>query len=154
MGAMSGDLVRAETVERDARIVEGILHLRYVPLGYVQVNVTRVERLPDSYTLVLTTLSQWASARLVPSNEFGLGGALSVRGYDERIVNGDDGVSGQLELRTPPRHLLDQIPDSTQALIFLDAGRAWQHNLLPGETDNTLSSVGPGLRMTNSSRAR
>ena len=39
MGAMSGDLVRAETVERDARIVEGILHLRYVPLGYVQVNV-------------------------------------------------------------------------------------------------------------------
>jgi len=49
---------------------------------------------------------------------------------------------------TPPRHLLDQIPDSTQALIFLDAGRAWQHNLLPGETDNTLSSVGPGLRMT------
>jgi len=116
--------------------------------GYVQVNVTRVERLPDSYTLVLTTLSQWASARLVPSNEFGLGGALSVRGYDERIVNGDDGVSGQLELRTPPRHLLDQIPDSTQALIFLDAGRAWQHNLLPGETDNTLSSVGPGLRMT------
>jgi hypothetical protein len=36
----SGDLVRALTANRDAKAVEGILHLRYIPgLDYVQVNV-------------------------------------------------------------------------------------------------------------------
>jgi hypothetical protein len=40
MGARSGDLVRARTSDRAAEVVEGILHLRLVPmLGYVQVNV-------------------------------------------------------------------------------------------------------------------
>jgi hypothetical protein len=39
-GPMSGDLVRARTSDRDAVVVEGVLHLRYVPmLHYVQVAV-------------------------------------------------------------------------------------------------------------------
>jgi hemolysin activation/secretion protein len=30
--------------------------------------------------------------------------------------------------------------------VFVDAGRDWQHDLQPGETEDTLVSAGPGLR--------
>ncbi len=114
---------------------------------YVQASFARIERLPNKYTLMLTTLSQWSSGRLLPSEQFGLGGGASVRGYDERLANGDDGVSGQLELRTPNLHLLGKIPDKTQFLVFVDGGRDWQHNRIPGEFDYTFASAGPGIRL-------
>jgi hypothetical protein len=45
-GPRTGDWVRALGVERDAGVIEGALHLRYVPsLDYVQVNVNRDGRL-------------------------------------------------------------------------------------------------------------
>jgi len=115
---------------------------------YFQASLARVQKLPSDYTLVLSALGQVSSARLLPNDEFGLGGADSVRGYDERLVNGDNGVSAQLELRTPSRHLLGGIPDKTQALIFLDAGSDWQHDIQPTEANYSLAGAGPGLRMT------
>jgi hemolysin activation/secretion protein len=115
--------------------------------GYVLAGFSRLERLPGDFTGVLTGSAQWSSARLLPSEQFGLGGEDSVRGYDERIVNGDGGISAQLEVRSPSLHLLRRIPDQTQALVFIDAGRDWQHGLQPGETEDTLVSAGPGLRV-------
>jgi hemolysin activation/secretion protein len=115
---------------------------------YIQLNLRRIERLPADFTAVLSILGQGSSARLLPIDQFGMGGALSVRGYDERIVNGDDGVSAQLEFRTPSRHLLNGIPDQTQALVFVDAGRDWERDPIPGEVDKTLAGAGPGLRMS------
>jgi hemolysin activation/secretion protein len=115
--------------------------------GYVQASFSRLEQLPGDFTAVLTGLGQWSSARLLPSEQLGLGGEGSVRGYDERILNGDDGITAQLELRTPSRHLLGRVPDQTQALVFVDAGRDWQHDVQPGETEDTLVSAGPGLRV-------
>jgi hemolysin activation/secretion protein len=114
---------------------------------YFQASFARLERLPDGYTLSLATLGQFSSYRLLPSEQFGLGGAASVRGYDERIVNGDGGISEQLELRTPSRHLLGKIPDNTQFLIFFDAGRDWVHDPIAGEGDFTFVSAGPGVRL-------
>jgi len=114
---------------------------------YYQFNFARIERLPSNYSLVLTALAQWSPDRLAPSEQFGEGGAASVRGYDERIFNGDDGISAQLELRSPSRHLLGAIPDKTQFLLFVDAGRDWQQHAIAGETDNTLCGAGPGLRL-------
>ena len=115
--------------------------------GYLQAAFSRLERLPGDFTAALSGSGQWSSARLLATEQFGLGGEDSVRGYDERIVNGDDGVSAQLELRTPGRHLLGPIPDQCQALVFIVAGRDWQHDLQAGETENTLVSAGPGLRI-------
>ena len=114
---------------------------------YVQASFARIQRLPRQYTLMLTTVGQLSSARLLPSEQFGLGGAASVRGYDERLANGDDGISGQLELRTPSLHLLGKVPDKTQFIAFIDGGRDWQRNPVPGEKDYTFASAGPGLRL-------
>jgi hemolysin activation/secretion protein len=115
--------------------------------AYIRASFSRLQRAFGDFTVALSALGQWSSARLLPIEQFGLGGEDSVRGYDDRVVNGDDGISAQLELRTPSRHLLDGIPDQTQALIFVDAGRDWQHDLQLGGTENTLVSAGPGLRV-------
>jgi hemolysin activation/secretion protein len=115
--------------------------------GYVQASLSRLERLPGGFTADLSGVGQWSSARLLPTEQIGLGGADSVRGYDERLLNGDDGITAQLELRTPGRHLLGRIPDQSQALIFVDGGRDWQHDLQPHEIEATLLSAGPGLRL-------
>ena len=115
--------------------------------AYLRANFSRLQRVFGDFTVAFSALGQWSSARLLPIEQFGLGGEDSVRGYDDRVVNGDDGISAQLELRTPSRHLLDGIPDQTQALIFVDAGRDWQHDLQSGDTENTLVSAGPGLRV-------
>jgi hemolysin activation/secretion protein len=113
---------------------------------YVRASFSRLQRVFGDFTVALSTQGQWSSARLLPIEQFGLGGEDSVRGYDDRVVNGDDGISAQLELRTPSRQLFEGIADQTQALIFVDAGRDWQHDLQQGGTENTLVSAGPGLR--------
>ncbi len=115
--------------------------------GYLLASLSRIERLPGGFTVALSGSGQWSSARLLATEQFGLGGADSVRGYDDRLLNGDDGISAQLELRTPSRHLLGRIPDQSQALVFVDAGRDWEHDLQPHETEATLLSAGPGLRL-------
>jgi hemolysin activation/secretion protein len=114
---------------------------------YLQATFARLERLPHDYTLSLTALGQFSTDRLLPSEQFGLGGAASVRGYDERIVNGDGGISEQLELRSPSLHLLCKVPDRTRFLVFFDAGRDWVRDPISGERDYTFAAAGPGMRM-------
>jgi hemolysin activation/secretion protein len=115
--------------------------------GYLLASVSRLQRLPQGFTAVLSALGQWSSARLLATEQFGLGGEDSVRGYDDRLLNGDDGISAQLELRSPGRHLLGRIPDQSQALVFVDGGRDWQNDARPNETEATLLSAGIGVRL-------
>lgn len=85
--------------------------------------------------------AQLAPRPLIAGEQFGIGGAATLRGFDEREVTGDRGVSGNLELISPP------LIDSLRALAFIDAGRTI--TLSPqapqiGHAD--VGSVGAGLR--------
>ena len=85
--------------------------------------------------------SQYSDERLIPGEQFGVGGANSVRGYDDRIVAGDSGLAASLEVWSPP------IKYNVQAIGFIDAGYEDIHHPLPGETENDdLYGVGLGLR--------
>ncbi|MFC0168153.1 ShlB/FhaC/HecB family hemolysin secretion/activation protein [Pseudoduganella danionis] len=95
-----------------------------------------------------TVNGQYSSSTLIPSEQFGAGGAASVRGYDERTAAGDRGLGVNLELMTP--ELLPSADGarrrhSLRTLLFYDA--AWLRN-----SDNSplaashLASVGLGLR--------
>lgn len=44
---------------------------------------------------------QWSEKPLVSAEQFGAGGANSVRGYPERVLSGDSGAVASLELRAP-----------------------------------------------------
>ncbi len=94
---------------------------------------------------------QYTNNPLVPGEQFGLGGASSVRGFDERVIADDKGYSGSVEIYTPDLGRLAGISTTQcRALVFYDMGHISEINPLPGETANsTISSVGPGVRITD-----
>ncbi|MBT5612316.1 MAG: hypothetical protein HOJ57_40640, partial [Lentisphaerae bacterium] len=64
--------------------------------------LARFQRVPRSNWTVFAKLDgQYSSDVLIPALQKTVGGADSVRGYREREVGGDSGVTGTLELRTP-----------------------------------------------------
>jgi hemolysin activation/secretion protein len=93
---------------------------------------------------------QWTRDLLVPGEQFGIGGADSVRGFGERAVAGDTGVRGSLELLTP--NLAGALGFDnfvTRLLIFADAGEVRQNQPQPGELQRDgIASYGLGLRMS------
>jgi hemolysin activation/secretion protein len=89
---------------------------------------------------------QWTPNTLLPSEELGLGGDSSVRGYEPYVVLGDRGWSLQTELRTPPLGF-GATNTALQPFLFVDAGHAWNRINEPAEQSNgSLVSVGAGLR--------
>jgi hemolysin activation/secretion protein len=112
----------------------------------------RLTKLPDDWTLVLRGTVQTSNANLMPSEQLGFGGYDTVRGYDEREVNADDGYIFTTELRTPSISFGELfgsqvVKDQLQFLGFWDYGAAHDHTLLAGEPSETpLSSLGFGLR--------
>ena len=94
--------------------------------------------------------TQWTKQALVAGEEFGLGGAVSVRGYEERELVGDKGLAFSLEV-TGPEWLTRKTQDegSLRPFGFVDAG-AVANNLdapckVDGGTRCSLSSAGLGL---------
>ncbi len=87
---------------------------------------------------------------LVGPEQFGIGGANSVRGFLERELAGDRGHSGSVELYTPDLSPLAGWKDwSLRLLAFYDIGRTSRVNPQPGEqVHNGIASAGIGLRMT------
>ncbi len=114
----------------------------------------RLTRLPEDWSLILRGTVQSSNANLAPSEQLGLGGYDTVRGYDEREVNTDDGFIFTTEVRTPTISFgelggCSAFKDELQFLGFWDYGDGSNHNPLPGETNEIpLSSVGAGLRYT------
>ncbi|MDT8989509.1 ShlB/FhaC/HecB family hemolysin secretion/activation protein [Curvibacter sp. APW13] len=89
------------------------------------------------------TQFQLTSDALISGEQFGLGGASSVRGTSERPISGDSGVFASLELSTP------ELTPGLRLVGFLDAGILASNNTdkvtTKASTDG-LSSVGLGLR--------
>jgi hemolysin activation/secretion protein len=112
----------------------------------------RLTKLPEDWTLVLRGTIQTSNANLMPSEQLGFGGYDTVRGYDEREVNADDGYIFTTELRTPTISFGELfrsqvVKDQLQFLAFWDYGAAHDHILLAGEPSETpLSSLGFGVR--------
>jgi hemolysin activation/secretion protein len=129
--------------------------------GYVYdtISLQRVTRLPENFSLILRGTLQFSDSNLTPSEQLGYGGYDTVRGYDEREVNADEGYIFTTELRTPPVSFGEifgcpEWQDQLQFLAFWDSGSAHNHTPLPGETDEIgLSSVGGGVRYTINSYA-
>lgn len=85
---------------------------------------------------------QYSPDALISGEQFGLGGASSVRGTSERPIAGDSGVLVSTELTSP------ELMSGLRLVGFVDAG--WLNNNLSGGTvkgdKDGLSSVGLGLR--------
>lgn len=89
---------------------------------------------------------QYTRDVLVPGEQFGIGGATSVRGFIERELANDNGYRGSLEFYTPDFGKLADIDKaSLRALVFYDFGHTScnQPCVTPGAS---ISSIGAGLR--------
>ncbi|MDB6122850.1 MAG: peptide transporter [Pedosphaera sp.] len=120
---------------------------------YFRLSAQRVTRLPWDFSWVIKAIGQASNARLLPSEQLGVGGYSTVRGYDERLVNGDDGWLISNELRSPAikagRFIPNQEANYLQLLAFLDYGGIHTLDRVASDPkDVSLASVGPGLRFT------
>ena len=85
---------------------------------------------------------------LISGEQFGVGGATSVRGTNERPISGDSGLSASMELTSP------ELGAGLRAIVFLDGGWIHNHNALVNPSkpsSDQLVSVGLGLRYTSGS---
>ena len=120
---------------------------------YGKFNLNRTFLLPYKFTVSGNFNGQLASTPLMPTEQYGLGGYNTVRGYDERSANGDNAYVFNVELRTPPGSIFkifgnQEVDDSFQFLGFFDYGFVGNIKPVAGTPEQTvyLMSVGPGLR--------
>ncbi|WP_428481115.1 ShlB/FhaC/HecB family hemolysin secretion/activation protein [Pyruvatibacter mobilis] len=101
----------------------------------------------DWLSLTLSGRAQRATGPLVSSEEFSLGGARYGRGYEYGELTGDDGIAGSVELTLAPDLSLG--PVTGPALyLFYDTGAIWNRNIVFGDSRQSLSSAGAGIRLT------
>lgn len=97
----------------------------------------------SGWLLSARTQFQWSPDALISGEQFGIGGASSVRGSAERPISGDSGLFASLEASRP------FMAPGLRAVGFLDAG--WLNNREPGLNaskpgSDQLLSAGLGLR--------
>jgi len=97
---------------------------------------------PDTLFLVKGDF-QWAADSLVPLEQFGLGGQLSVRGYRQDALLTDNGLLFSAEFRVPILRAA-KIGGVLQLAPFIDVGKGWNVNE-ENPSPNTLVGTGLGL---------
>lgn len=119
---------------------------------YGTVDLARTQPLPLGFGLLLSGHAQLADGNLLGSEQLGLGGVSSVRGFNEGIVYGDQGYLLRAELHAPVLPLERVLTSPALSmpldiLVFYDRGTVGNIDLLPGEPRwNTLESAGVGFR--------
>ncbi|MEM9444965.1 MAG: ShlB/FhaC/HecB family hemolysin secretion/activation protein [Verrucomicrobiota bacterium] len=124
--------------------------------AYVKISAERLFNLPWNFTTFHNFTLQVSNANLLPSEQLGVGGYYSVRGYDEReLIDTDEGWLMRHELRTPSFSLFDLIGtqresrDELQFLAFWDyADVSPFEPIAGGSPSESISSVGAGFRYT------
>ncbi len=132
---------------------------------YGRLQVRRETPLYKGISWVIQANGQWSNNRLLASEQIGAGGYSTVRGYDERVANGDAGFIINNEIYSPaislgfdrlcpshakPGSIDDQIKSgSLQFLVFQDYAAIYSRNYNRGvdQLNANLSSVGAGFRL-------
>ena len=110
----------------------------------VVAQATRIQNLPQNFSLLLTASGQMAWVPLLASEEFGIGGGNFGKGYDPGEISGDRGVAASIELRYAP-DVPSLLPHGAQFYGYYDIGKVWNLDSRSG-TGESLASVGIGVR--------
>lgn len=107
--------------------------------------------LPKNWKIRTRFNGQLSFANLLPSELFTLGGQSTVRGYENRTLNREEGICANFEVFSPPIKFISYInrlaQDHLEFLTFIDFGYAKEYkktSLYTGE--KTLLGTGLGLR--------
>ncbi|MYM26947.1 BamA/TamA family outer membrane protein [Duganella sp. CY15W] len=106
-------------------------------------SITRA--LENQWQLRAIVNGQYTSDALIPGEQFGIGGATSVRGFIEREIANDTGASLNLEAYTP--NLCSRAGWNCRLLGFYDSAYVHRNKAQPGEIVSTsIASAGIGAR--------
>jgi hemolysin activation/secretion protein len=108
------------------------------------------QALPNDMQLRFAMNGQTTRDMLVSGEQFGIGGADSVRGFLEREVSNDVGYRGTVEVYSPDFGSWTRISGArTRAVAFIDWGTVRRNRPSPGEAHaQTIGSIGAGLRFS------
>jgi hemolysin activation/secretion protein len=97
---------------------------------------------------------QYTNDPLVPGEQYGIGGATTVRGFAEREFANDQGYSGNVEIYTPDlSRLFGVTAFQSRLLMFYDRGYVSRKDPVPGDTVSTqIAGMGTGLRIMDGKR--
>jgi len=123
---------------------------------YSRVSLALDQKLPYSMKMLVQGRGQFSISNLLPAEQFALGGFSTVRGYDERVVNGDNAICGNIEIKAPEFTVAGiwypKAGDSLTFLGFVDAGYGWYREAVADTPiSQTLLGFGPGVRYNVSS---
>lgn len=106
--------------------------------------------MPADWQIRIAMNGQYTKEMLVTGEQFGLGGADSIRGFFEREITNDVGYRGTFELYTPDFGGWTGISGArTRALAFYDWGGVQRNKPGPAEPHAThVWSTGVGLRFS------
>lgn len=113
---------------------------------YGRLTVERVTKLPLDFSLVASITGQLSTGNLLVSEQLGAGGYASLRGYDEREANAEEGFVSKVEIRTPS-FAVGSANSQLQLLAFWDHAELRRYDAVPLSPDGySLGSAGVGLR--------
>lgn len=119
---------------------------------YMQINADYLQNLTDNLAFYGEFKGQLANDNLISSEQFGLGGYATVRGYEEYAIVGDEGLYLRSELRLSGWNPIQKFANNTMqesltGLVFLDIGNSRVKSTLPGEAKyQHLRALGLGFR--------
>lgn len=119
---------------------------RYSILRY---GLNYLRQLGDDWQMRAAFNGQHTGNALVSGEQYGVGGADTVRGYQLREVASDRGYALQAELYTPELGPRLGFSDNQRLrlLAFVDGGSVWRNHALPGELmHDSIGSAGVGMR--------
>jgi len=93
--------------------------------------------------------AQYTEDALVTGEQFAIGGADNVRGFNERFVSNDKGYRTNWEIYTPDWGKAFRLDGRLRFLAFYDTGVTYRNQPLPGELEAaSLDSIGLGARLS------
>jgi hemolysin activation/secretion protein len=101
--------------------------------------------LPTVPILLLRTDVQLADRPLVPTEQLGLGGFDSIRGYRQDALLTDNGILASAEMRFPVV-TIPKWESVVQLIPFIDVGTGWNQGQIKDPNPNTLVSAGLGVQ--------
>jgi hemolysin activation/secretion protein len=113
--------------------------------------INYVRALKDDWQFRTNFSAQFTNDALVAPEQFGIGGADSVRGFNERYASNDKGYRTTFEIYTPDIAKPIAWPDSRlRFLWFYDTGSLRRNFTTANERDQaSLDSTGFGLRLSH-----
>ncbi|MEL6438819.1 MAG: ShlB/FhaC/HecB family hemolysin secretion/activation protein [Cyanobacteria bacterium J06621_8] len=100
----------------------------------------------SNINLLLRSDIQISGDELVPLETFSVGGIQSVRGYRQDVLLGDSGIFASAEVRIP-FYRWSNNRNSLSVVPFVDFGTAWNNSDDDDSEEDTLVSLGLGLRL-------